>query len=201
LGSGTPAENVLPQLAERAERHLDHLLSEHAGKLADSLVAFDEKTARLARRMQRAWKDGMIDEFSAIQAKELLNLLALNVHDPVWSQALQRSFLSAFGKHQPQYLPEACLVVSGSNRTALGILGFHCGITNVVIPDLSWSYEQCFPKVHAVPLTASLGLDVDAIIEKLEQLCRQDPSWRAQWRSTIRITPPAGSLMKPPIAS
>jgi hypothetical protein len=97
--------------------------------------------------MQAGWKDGMIDEFSAVQAKELLDLLALNIHEPAWSQALQRSFLSAFCKHQPQYLPEACLVVSGSNRTALGILGFHCEITEVVIPDLSWSYEQCFPKV------------------------------------------------------
>ena len=104
--------------------------------------------------------------------------MALNIHEPGWSQALQRSFLSAFGKHQPQYRPDACLVVSGSNRTALGILGFHCEITEVVIPDLSWSYEQCFPKVHAVPLTASLGLDADAIIGKVEQLCRQDPSWR-----------------------
>ena len=47
----------------------------------------------------------MIDEFSAIEAKELLDLLALNIHEPAWSQALQRSFLSAFGKHQPQYRP------------------------------------------------------------------------------------------------
>ena len=78
-----------------------------ATSLATSLVerasslAFDEKTARLARCMQRAWKDGMIDEFSAIETKELLDLLALNIHEPAWSQALQRSFLSAFGKPYP----------------------------------------------------------------------------------------------------
>jgi aspartate/methionine/tyrosine aminotransferase len=177
LGSGTAAETVLPILAERAEKHLERLLNERGRTLANSLAAFEEQTALVSRRMQRAWKDGMIDEFSAIDAKDLLDLMALHIHEPDWSQALQRSFLSAFGKHQPQYRPEACLVVSGSNRTALGILGFHCEITEVVIPDLSWSYEQCFPKVHAVPLTASLGLDVDAIIGKVEQLCRQDPSW------------------------
>jgi hypothetical protein len=34
LGSGTAAETVLPQLAERAERHLDHLLSEVVPVLA-----------------------------------------------------------------------------------------------------------------------------------------------------------------------
>jgi hypothetical protein len=72
---------------------------------------------------------------------------------------------------------ESCVVVSGSSRTALGILGFHCGITEVVVPDLSWSYEQCFPQVHAVPLTESLELDPDAIIDKLEELRRSDPSW------------------------
>ena len=177
LGTGTAAETVLPQLAERAEKHLERLLNDGSQNLANSLATFEEKTALVTRRMQAAWNDGMIDEFSAIQTKDLLDLLALNIHEPAWSQALQRSFLSAFCKHQPQYLPEACLVVSGSNRTALGILGFHCEITEVVIPDLSWSYEQCFPKVHAVPLTASLGLDVNAIIGKVEQLCRQDPSW------------------------
>ena len=74
---------------------------------------------------------------------------------PTWSQALQRSFLSAFCRQNGQYRPEACLVTSGSSRTALGVLGFHCGITEVVIADLSWSYEQCFPPVHAVPLTDS----------------------------------------------
>ncbi len=186
LGSGTVAETVLPRLAGRAEKQLERIINDSTQNLANSLATFAEKTTLLSRRMQaagvvpvqaRGWKGGMIDEFSAIQARELLDLLALNIHDPVWSQALQRSFLSAFCKHQPQYLPEACLVVSGSNRTALGILGFHCEITEVVIPDLSWSYEQCFPVVHAVPLTASLGLDVDAIIEKVQQLYRQDPSW------------------------
>ena len=52
LGTGTAAETVLPQLAERAERHLERLLNEHAGKLANSLATFEEKTALLARRMQ-----------------------------------------------------------------------------------------------------------------------------------------------------
>ena len=175
LASGISAEAILPGLAERAERRLERLLDEHAGKLEHSLLTFEEKTAVLGRRMQAAWHDGIIDEFSTVEAKELLDLLVQNVHQPSWCQALQRSFLSAFCKHQPQYRPEACLVASGSNRTALGILGFHCGITEVVIPDLSWSYEQCFPKIHAVPLTASLELDVNAIMEKIEALSPAGP--------------------------
>jgi len=129
------AETVLPRLAERAERQLERIINDSTQNLANSLATFEQKTALVSWRMESMWKDGIIDEFSAIQTRDLLDLLALNIHDPAWSQSLQRSFLSAFCKHQPQYLPEACLVVSGSNRTALGILGFHCEITEVVIPD------------------------------------------------------------------
>jgi aspartate/methionine/tyrosine aminotransferase len=188
LASGIAAEAILPQLAERTERHLERLLNAHAGKLEHSLLGFEEKSALLARRMQAAWHDGIMDEFSAVEAKELLDQMVQNIHLPSWCQALQRSFLSAFCKHQPQYRPDACLVVSGSNRTALGILGFHCGISEVVIPDLSWSYEQCFPKVHAVPLTPSLGFDGNAMIERVKQLCQQDQSWRK--RGAVAINNP-----------
>ncbi len=177
LALGLTTETVLPQLAEQVEQHLEELLNDHVKTLAHSLTNLQEKTAVFNHRLQNAWKDGISDEFSTIEAKELIDLLVKNLHDPAWCQALQRSFLSAFARHQPQYKPEACQVASGSSRTALGIIGFHCGISEVVIPDLSWSYEQCFPKVHAVPLTASLGLDVNAIIEKVEELCRRDSSW------------------------
>ena len=178
LALGIAAETVLPQLAERVEQHLEQLLNDHAKMIEYSLTDLEKKTNAFDQRVQNAWrKDGISDEFSAIETRKLLDLLIQNLHKPAWCQRLQRSFLSAFGKHQPQYRLEACHVASGSSRTALGILGFHCGISEVVIPDLSWSYEQCFPKVHAVPLAASLELDADAIIEKIEQLCHLDPSW------------------------
>ncbi|MGA2490971.1 MAG: aminotransferase class I/II-fold pyridoxal phosphate-dependent enzyme, partial [Anaerolineales bacterium] len=188
LGSGIGAENALPELAGRAGEHLERLLNEYTGNLAHSMVSFEEKSGRLAQRVQNTWKDSLMDEFTSLDAKGLLDQLVLNVHDPAWCQVLQRSFLSAFSKHQPQYRPEALLVASGSNRTALGILGFHCGITEVVIADLSWSYEQCFPKVHAVPMNPSLELNVDALIGKIEELCRQDPSW--QRRGALVINNP-----------
>ncbi|TFH33533.1 MAG: pyridoxal phosphate-dependent aminotransferase, partial [Anaerolineales bacterium] len=188
LGLGITAENSLSQLAERTEQHLERLLNDRAQKLAHSINTLEEKNAVLVQRIQNIWKDGIIDEFSNVEANDLIDLLVQNVHEPTWCQALQHSFLSVFCKHQPQYQPEACLVVSGSSRTAFGILGSHCEITEVVIPDLSWSYEQCFPKVHAVPLKASLDLDVDAIIEKVKQLSRQDPTW--QKRAAVVINNP-----------
>ncbi len=168
---------ALPHLVDHAGRRLQALLDDHAQTLEHSLGALEEKATWFSRRMQSAWKSQILDEFAGLEAGDLLDLVIDNLHQPETYQALQRSYLSVFVKHQPQYEPESCMVVSGSSRTVLGIIGFHCGISEVVIPDLSWSYEQCFPVVYAVPLTETLELDTDAIIDKLEDLCRRDPSW------------------------
>ena len=188
LALGGAAEIALPRLAEQASQHLEALLDDHTHLLEHSLRTLEEKVALFARRVENTWKNPIFDEFAALEVRELIDLLIENLHRPETFQALQRSFLSAFVKHQPQYQPESCLVASGSSRTALGILGFHCGITEVVIPDLSWSYEQCFPQVHAVPLTESLELDAEAMIETLEELYRRDPSWRK--RGAVAINNP-----------
>ncbi len=188
LDLGVSAETVLPELAERIERHLERLVEERARVLDHSLTIWEEKSAVITQRVRHAWKRYIFDEFAELEADEVLEGLIQNVHDPEWLQALQRSFLSVFTKQQPQYRPEACTVVSGSSRTALSILGFHCGVSEVVIPDLSWSYEQCFKKTYAVPLSTSLGLDVDAIIEKIEQICQHDSSWPG--RSAVAINNP-----------
>ena len=178
LALGIATETLLPQIAERAERQLDRLLGEHARLIEHSLTSFEARTNALDQRVQNAWKREIIsDEFSGIDPRTLLDLLVQNLHEPAWRQTLQRSFLSAFVKHQPQYQLEACQITSGSSRTALGILGFHCGIREVVIADLSWTYEQCFPIVHAVPLKESLELDAEAMIAKVEELRYRDPSW------------------------
>jgi aspartate/methionine/tyrosine aminotransferase len=177
LGFGISAESVLPELAERIEHHLEQFLERQTQTLTQSLDAFGEKTTTFTDRIQKAWRGYIFDEFGELKTDEILDQLVEYAHQPEWRGALQRSLLSVFIKHQPQYHPEACSVVSGSSRTALGILGFHCGLSEVVIPDLSWSYEHCFVKTYTVPLSASLGLDADAMIEKVGQLCQSDPSW------------------------
>jgi aspartate/methionine/tyrosine aminotransferase len=188
LPLGHATLNALPRLAEETGQHLEARLNAHTHTLERALSALENKANLFAQRMQRAWKARVLDEFAGLEVRELLDALIENLHQPDMIQALQHSFLSAFVKHQPQYQPEACVVVSGSSRSALGILGFHCGITEVVIPDLSWSYEQCFPQVYAVPLTETLELDADAIIQKVEALCQRDPSWPQ--RGAIAINNP-----------
>ncbi len=177
LSLGISAETVLPDLAARTEQRLEKLVDQRAQRLSRSLDVLSKKADARARQIQQTWKGYIFDEFTEQKADEVLDLLVQNLHDPKWIDSLLRSFLAAFVKHQPQYQAKACTVVSGSSRTALSILGFHCGISEVLIPDLSWSYEQCFLKTYTVPLSASLGLDVDAIIAKVEQICEQDPSW------------------------
>jgi aspartate/methionine/tyrosine aminotransferase len=169
------AENDLPGLAERVERTIERVINDRTQKLSRTLDLIEYETAAFTQRLQQVWRDGLIDEFSAIDTKELLDQLVQFTHEPAWCMALEHSYLSAFVKHQPQYRLGACMVVSGSSRTALGILGFHCGITDVVIPDLSWSYEQCF-QCHAVPLTPALGR-CRCDDQKLEQLQHRDPTW------------------------
>lgn len=181
LALGVTGESALPQLAERIEHYLDHALNDHTQMLERALSIVEQKAAIMSTRVQllplSGRHDGVVDEFATVDARELFEKMIANVDQPEWNQSLQRSFLGAFVRHQPQYRPEACVIASGSSRTALGIVGFHCGITDVVIPDLSWSYEQCFPNVHAVPLTPTLELDADGLIAKIEELCGADPTW------------------------
>ncbi|MFN8380048.1 MAG: pyridoxal phosphate-dependent aminotransferase, partial [Anaerolineae bacterium] len=175
---GEAADRVLPRITQHAGQWLEGPLNAQSERLERALNVLEGRADQLSRRVQSPWKGQAVDEFAAYEVSDLIDYLVDHIDGPETFHALERSFLSAFTRHQAQYEPEACVVTSGSSRTALGIIGFHCGITEVVIPDLSWSYEQCFPTIHAVPLTGSMELDVDAMIEKVDDLCRKDPSWR-----------------------
>jgi aspartate/methionine/tyrosine aminotransferase len=178
FGWNSSTENALPNLAHQVEYHLEKKLTNHSRILNSSFETLEKSTASFSGRLQSLSKEGIIDEFANIAANQLFDLLIHNIDQQNWIEALLRSFLSAFVKQQPQYMAEACQVASGSSRTALAILGKHCGITEVVIADLSWSYEQCFPVVHVVPLQPSLELNIAATIQKIELLCQRDPGWR-----------------------
>lgn len=177
LGSGSHAAATLFELSTRVSEHLAQIANDGAPLVEHALQTLELQTSQVSRIVKTRWKEGWVDEFAGLDNRQVLKELIEHAHEPAWRQALERNFMSVFTRHQPQYLPAACQVASGSSRTALGLLGFHCGISEVVIPDLSWSYEQCFPRVHAVPLTETLALDVAGMIAKIAQLCRQDMHW------------------------
>jgi aspartate/methionine/tyrosine aminotransferase len=100
-----------------------------------------------------------------------------NLDSKDFFKILSDSFLAGFINNHKEYNEKYSVVVSGSSRTALGYLGFHCGITEVITTDLSWTYEHCFPKVTAIPLTEKFEIDIDSIKEKISDLTAADPTW------------------------
>jgi aspartate/methionine/tyrosine aminotransferase len=118
------------------------------------------------------------DYFASISAGSVFKQFIGNVNNKEWLADLSKSFVQSFANHHPEYKKDRLLVVSGSARTALGMLGFHCGIHEVITADLGWTYEHCFRNVKTVPLTSDLSLDEEGIISRVENRLQQDNNWK-----------------------
>ncbi len=146
-------------------------------------VSFTERLVQTSARLYKhttkvaGSQSGAPDPFTGLSRSELIQAFFENLHSPSWMQDLAQAFLSAFLHHHPEYAPDKCEVVSGSARTALSLLGFHCGIREVIVLDLSWTYHHCFPEITPVSLGENLSLDVDAVIEAVRQKLAVDPAW------------------------
>ena len=174
---GLGAEQKLMARGATASRTVDAMLISHQRRLSSAVEELEVRAGRLLNISDTHIGGVATDRFSRYDSRELINDLVEHVDDEQWHADLQQALLAAFVRHHPEYDLRCCMAVSGSARTALGLLGFHCGITDVVIPDLSWTYEHCFPSARAVPLTPQLGLDVDALVAEVENHLRADPSW------------------------
>ncbi len=114
------------------------------------------------------------DLFAETSTIDLLAKLKNNFNDPYFTKNIVNSFLFSFLKHHPEYKHNKCIVVSGSSRTALGLLGFSCGIDSVVFPDLSWTYEHCFPNSFVVPLLENFEPDTEKLINVVSELINKN---------------------------
>ncbi|MCX7874947.1 MAG: pyridoxal phosphate-dependent aminotransferase [Melioribacteraceae bacterium] len=119
-----------------------------------------------------------IDFYSGKETISLIDELIQNIDNSTWQKNLEKSFLYSFLEKHPEYKFENCFVASGSSRTALALLGFHCGLDEVVFPDLSWTYEHCFPKVEVVPLNKNFGLDKEKIIDTVKRKINDNLNWK-----------------------
>ncbi len=155
--------------------HTEHLLNLATSYLERESENMEVLTGELVRRVVR--KSAPTDVFAELEYRELCDQFLEEGHSRKWQEDLRSSFLAAFLQHHQEYDPSACVVASGSSRTAIGLLGFHCGLTHVVTPDLSWTYEHCFPEVTAVPLTEDLELDVDGLMSEITRNMDADPTW------------------------
>ncbi len=163
---------------ERFEDKLNEII-EHESKTVEEIVTrLNPGENYFGSKAERFSSYFLHDKLSGLNANECFDEFAGNLNSKESNYEVVKSFLAAFISHHPEYKIKNTLVVSGSSRTALGLLGFHCGIEEVVIPDLSWTYEHCFPSVSVVPLTDDYELDVDAIINEVENKLAVDPNWK-----------------------
>ncbi|NWG13485.1 MAG: aminotransferase class I/II-fold pyridoxal phosphate-dependent enzyme [Acidobacteria bacterium] len=188
VGFGLHAEGTAARRASLAERRLAAALAPAEERAGAVTAAIESRITRIASRLQPRGLLAVPDRFESKNAAELIHELGGLSDARDWIRDLSTSFLAAFTKHHPEYELSRCVVVSGSARTALSLLGFHCGIKEVAIPDLSWSYEHCFPSVLAVPLTASLELDADAMIAAVRDRIADDPKW-AEYGAVVLNNP------------
>jgi aspartate/methionine/tyrosine aminotransferase len=167
--------------ANAVARRLDSLLASRASLLQPLLERHAAREEALVHRSQNVFARFVpgYDVLAGREYRELFEELVARSHDRSWREELTTAFLTQFLKHHPEYSFPHCVAVSGSSRTALGLLGFHCGIEEVIVPDLSWTYEHCFPKVTSVPLTPEYALDVERIIDTVQGKIAANPGWNA----------------------
>lgn len=170
--------NFLGSRIKILEDRLENLIVEKSKKIEQIIKDISFKEEELIARSRKYFPKFLFDRFSGLDTKELLNEFLTNINSEEWHIELINSFLSAFLHYHPEYKAENSVVVSGSSRTALSLLGFHCGFKDVIIPDLSWTYEHCFPKVTVVPLTSNFQLNITALKKAVEDKLSRDINWK-----------------------
>ena len=178
FGFGQGPDHALPRIASRAEAVWNRFVSAAETTWTAYSNDLGRKTEEMLSRMNNIPFVQPLDSFGGKDAHLLLDEAMQHIDDPHWHAELSQNFLISFLRHHPEYRLASCCVASGSSRTALSILGFHCGISEVVVPDLSWTYEHCFPHVHAVPLTEIFELDADALIAAVSQKLAAESDWQ-----------------------
>ena len=117
------------------------------------------------------------DTFAFRETGELFTEFLGKLNDPEWTAQLAANLTTVFAGHQPQYDPRHLYVISGSARTAFSLLGMHCGFSEALVPDLSWTYQHGFETVHSTPLKKDYSLDPQKFIHAVENLISLDPDW------------------------
>jgi len=155
------------------------LLNEYFARVERIVERLTRKLDHLATRLSHvtAGRSGE-DPFIGKSVEEVVNAFFSHLGETQFEDQLEQAFIAAFLVHHPEYDPDACLAISGSARTALGLLSQACGIQEVIVPDLSWTYDDCFPRVFAVPLQENFQLDAEKLIQVLQRKLEREADWR-----------------------
>ncbi|MFH1198127.1 MAG: aminotransferase class I/II-fold pyridoxal phosphate-dependent enzyme [bacterium] len=161
-----PATSAFTMPLNTANKLLDRIEEVYQSKI-DMVASLAKKIERKSTRLNFrniSFTDHLINK----DTHEVLDEFFQNIDNDEWINSTTESFVTAFVKEHPEYSPKNLIVVNGSSRTALGLLGFHCGISEVIAPDFSWTYEHCFPKSTFIPLTDEFEIDVDMMCRAVD---------------------------------
>lgn len=178
LFHGNRPADAFPAYARLLDERLGNYVTKVSANLEVRIEKISGKLQGVAGKMEEFRSLTPFDAFAQMDTGTFLDELVQRIDSPEWQGELEQSLLQVFLKHHPEYDAARSIVVSGSSRSALGLLGFHCGIREVVVSDLSWSYEHCFPTVHPVPLTPTFGLDVEAMIDAVRDRLASAEGWQ-----------------------
>ncbi|NOX88996.1 MAG: pyridoxal phosphate-dependent aminotransferase [Calditrichaeota bacterium] len=187
------AENRLnanvPHWMERAENRIEEkadgisLLLQKVHERQNAYIEHFQKVAQktLLRSFAPLKPSVILDDcFASFTSDQVIDQFFDNLHNAEWIAGLEDSFLNVFVNVHPEYDRNQCFAVSGSSRTALGLLGFHGKIKKVVSPDLSWTYEHCFPEVEVLPINPLENFTARRVIDYLEGLISRDGAWLSE---------------------
>jgi len=172
------SDNSFGRHARQIEDRLDILIQRNSKLITNVIERITSKKIELTKKPNQISSLLPTGQFSICDSKDLFNELIDNINSDEWMSELEKSFLYSFLRHHPEYNIKNCIVVNGSSRTGLGLLGYHCGIKEAIIPDLSWTYEHCFPSVSVVPLTDDYELDTQGLIESVKMKLKKNPDWK-----------------------
>ena len=168
---------ALAPFIENAGNKINRLIESREALIEKYSQMTAERSGELLKRSENLNGVFLFDKFAERNALELLNDLVKSSSSPEFQKDLTESFIFSFLRHHPEYKRENVQLVSGSARTGLAMLGFICGIEEAVVPDLSWTYEHCFPKVTVVPLTEGYELDTIEIKRVIGKKISDDSKW------------------------
>ncbi len=177
--SGTPVQMAAATLLQNVTNQAQKPSMPSLFQTAESLTQILETKARqISQRWQshlpQNWQPLPDDAWARQSVWQLVETFFERIHDESWAKQLEEQFLNAFVAVHPEYERAACLAVSGSARTALGILGFHGPIKKVVTFDLGWTYEHCFPQVEVLPINPLDDFSASDVVNHLQKVVEQD---------------------------
>ncbi|NOY78023.1 MAG: aminotransferase class I/II-fold pyridoxal phosphate-dependent enzyme [Calditrichaeota bacterium] len=165
----------IPKIAEAISQNIQH----EAARLT---ARSEQMAARLSESIPgRGEKQGYPpaqDPFLGRRQEDMVRDFFRNLGNPSYQEDLQKSFLSVFQYLHPEYQPDHLIPVSGSARTALSAMAEFWDIREVIVPDFSWTVNDAFPRVTAVPLGENLQLDARRFTSVLQEKMAADSNWR-----------------------